>query len=108
MACASARASASESGNVGISTKDKIHESAGIRLDDLEELGLRSGELLHKLVVEVRVLEDALANQTKVGVRSKRSEGVCTTGHSGTTDARALIFSFIAVVITTSGVKCLL
>ena len=52
---ASARGAA-EAGDVGVSTEDKIHEGAGVLLNNLEELGLRSCQLLHELVIEVRVL----------------------------------------------------
>ena len=83
VACACATAtSTSETGDVRVSSENEVHESAGIGLDHIEELGLRGGELLHKLIVEVRVLQDALANQTKVRVRSKRSEWVGTAWHS--------------------------
>ena len=84
--------------SIRVTTEDQVHEGTGVLLDHSEKLGLGLLELLHELVIEVRVLQDTLSDKSKVGVSSKSSEWVGTTGHT-TTDGWVL-FTLITVVIS--------
>jgi len=101
---ATCSACSAEAGDVGVSTKDKIHEGAGVLLNNLEELGLRSCQLLHELVVEVRVLEDALSDQCEVRVACEGSERVRARGHAAASD-RGVVVALVAVVVSALGVS---
>lgn len=85
LSCIASVGSTTSSKDVGIASKNKIHEGAGILLNNSEKLRLRLLKLLHELVVEVRVLKDSLSDQTEVGVLSECSEGVGACWHRTTT-----------------------
>lgn len=82
---------------VGVSTKNEIHKLTRVLLDQGKKLRLSLSKLLHKLVVEIRILKNALSNQSKVGVGCKGCKWVtaCTTTNGG---ILALIAILIAVV----------
>ncbi len=85
LSCTASVGSTTSSKDVWIASKNKIHEGAGILLNNSEKLRLRLLKLLHELVVEVRVLKDSLSDQTEVGVLSESSEGVGACWHRTTT-----------------------
>ena len=54
--------------SIWITAKNEIHEGARVSLDQLEKLRLTLRQLLHELIVEVRILKNSLSNHTEIRV----------------------------------------
>ena len=54
--------------SIWITCKDQVHESARVRLYNLVELWLALTQLLHKLLIETRVLQNSLSDHCKIRI----------------------------------------
>src|SRR5947209_8481480 len=82
------------SGTSFASSEDQIHEGHWVLLDQGINLGIGSRELLHELIVEVRVLHHPLSQLREVGVVREGCEGVSSCSSSS-----CAAHIFISVVV---------